>query len=196
MRSARRAPRRSGACCCPSIRPSIASGVVLGHGPDHRRHRDHHDPAGRDAEHRTGRRHAGLRHAARHGLDADQLRLHQLTRRARATLTQKAYAAAFVLLMIVLGAQRTRHPPDGREPIGLPFTGGARAHLTLPAVRGDPRGPADAPAGAADRPRARPARRPPTREPQRRAADVSRRRRDKARGAPGHPSARTCASGC
>ena len=44
----------------------------------------------------------GPRRPARHRLDADELRLQQLARPARATRREKAYAAAFVLLLIVI----------------------------------------------------------------------------------------------
>ena len=81
------------------------------HGPDHRRHRDHHDPARRDAARTKPVGHARRRHAARHRLDADELRLLQLAG-GRGQRAEKAYAAAFVLLMIVLVLNALVDAPD------------------------------------------------------------------------------------
>ncbi len=72
------------------------------HGPDRGRHGDRGDPARRVAAAHRRRRRRAVRHAARHGLDAHQLRVRELPGRARATRREKAYAAAFVLLLIVM----------------------------------------------------------------------------------------------
>ncbi len=66
----------------PSIRPNIAERRRARDGPDHRRHRDRRSILlGATLKTRTGERHAGRRPAARHRLDADELRLLQLARR-------------------------------------------------------------------------------------------------------------------
>ena len=98
----------------PSIRPSIASGSCSAWA-DHRRHRDRHDPARRDAEQRTRRRRPAARDAARRRLDADQLHL-QHSPAGEGNSHEKAYAAAFVLLLIVLAinALVTRLASAGR----------------------------------------------------------------------------------
>ncbi len=84
-RSARRRRRRSAACCCPSVRPNIATGAALGMG------RIAGDTAivvillGATLHARVRGRRPGLGRAHGHRLDADELRLQQLARPARAT---------------------------------------------------------------------------------------------------------------
>ena len=98
LRSARPARRRSATCCCPRSRPSIAERHRARHGADHRRHRDHHDPARRRPLQNEPVGNTPLLGAAsRHRLDADELHLLQLARgrgqRAREGLRRRVRAA-------------------------------------------------------------------------------------------------------
>ena len=101
-----------------ALDPAEASRAAITLGPraDHRRHGDRRDPAGRDAAPGRRRRRAGALDAARDGRHVDELRQILLASRRRQRSAEKAYAAAFVLLMMVHRAERAGDAHHARAP--------------------------------------------------------------------------------
>ena len=130
----------------PAIRPGIASGVVLGMG------RIIGDTAiitillGATLKNEAGRQGAADRHAARHRLDADQLRLQQLARR-RGQRATEGVRRGVRAVDDRAGAERARDAPHRRHAPSAATR--SRIRGLLPA--GGAHGAADAAARAADR---------------------------------------------
>ena len=109
----------------PSVRSNMATGVTLGDEPHHRRHRDRRAAARRDAAHRARRARCPGSALLRGTGSTLTSYVYDNSPAGEGAAPQKAYAAAFVLLLFVLGlnllvdrigrSQARRDGPDGRR---------------------------------------------------------------------------------